>query len=393
MPITIQKTKTRNLSENTVVLKPFTVAPSPPPKPPNIFLTPRPEKDNFFLQEPEIKNGIFKKTFHYLFRYEKKIKKPETEKWWTILYYGPRGSGKTLHQAKVCLNILEYLTALYKKHTRLKRAIVYSIQLFSEDINKKYAAYSYPHTKQEQHPDGGTISVTDWDRPEIRNPDGILYYWDDAKKLRYCPRLKCWKGKKKHRLHGAYVIFDDIATILPADNWNKTPIWMRKMFAQARHFGIRILANLQDPESVDINFRRYTDMAFRFRKIIGTRDPDETKPEVKHIWGVYHRRKIKAEWLWKFGDLPDDEIKAFKEKIHRQNKMNGTALYKDIWRGSLHWISRRVCSIYDTTQDVPEYSPSGYTHTELGCIDPRHNHDDKKAENYCGFKKVSHEIV
>ena len=393
--VQLRKTEKRELSFHTVLLKHLNSVKDKPPEPPkeNVFLKPLPEKENFFLQPPEIKIPFYRRTYNYLFHYEKLPKKPEAEKWWTVMYYGPRGSGKTLHQAKECLKIFEWLTWLYKTRPKLKRAIVYSVQRFSKEIEQKYSAYTYPYLKEEKDADGKPIVVTDFERPVLQKQDGILYYWTDAKQLRYCPRVKCWKGKHKHRLHGCYLVFDDIATILPADNWSRTPIWMRKMFAQARHFGIRILSNLQDPFSVDVNFRRYTDIAFRFRKIIGSRDPDETKPPVKRIWGIYHRRKIKAEWLWKFGDMPDDEIQAMKEKIKRQNKINGTALYKDIWRGSPHWISKAICSIYDTTQDVPEYQPTGYEHTELGCIDPRHNHEDKKAINYCGFKKVSHDLV
>ncbi len=292
----------------------------------------------------------------------KKVKPPEINKWWTTLFYGARGSGKSLHQAKVCLQIFRYLEYLYYTKPELKKAIVYSIQKFSSSIEEKYLG-SY------------------------------LYYWVDAKDLRYCPRTECWKGKQKHRLHGCYLIFDDIATILPADNWNNTPIWLRKTFSQARHFGVRIIANLQDPFSADINFRRYVDMAFRFRKVMGSPDPDETKPPIKKIWGIYKSQKIKAEWLWQYGDKGDTEIIMLKEKHKQMDRVMSTSHFKDFFKGSLHIIDRKSCLIYDTTQDVKEYTPTGYDHTELFCVDEKHNHDDKKAENYCGFKKVTHTLI
>lgn len=284
----------------------------------------------------------------------KKPKRPEIEKWWTTLYYGVRGSGKTLHQAKQVLVIFKYLEWLYWKYPNLPHAIIYSIQKFSKEIEDKYLG-------------------------------NLLYYWIDAKDLRYCPRKNCWRDKKQHRLHGCYLIFDDVATILPADNWARTPMWLRKTFSQGRHFGIRILANLQDPMSVDINFRRYTDMAFKFRKLLGSPDPDETKPAIKRIWGIYMRRKIKAEWLWQLGDMSDSEIAMFKEKQKLQQKISGNVFFKDIWRASLHWISKKICNIYDTTQDVPEYIPTGYEHLELSCTDSKHPD--------CGFKKVSHSLI
>jgi hypothetical protein len=292
----------------------------------------------------------------------KKVKKPEIEKWWTTIYFGPRGSGKTLHQAKEVIKIFKYLDDLYLRKPDLKRAIIFSVQKFSHSVEEKYL-------------------------------NNLLYYWNDAKELRYCPRKICWKTPKRHRLHGAYLIIDDISTILPPDKWQYTPVWLRKTFLQGRHFGIRVLANLQDPFACDVNFRRCVDMAFRFRKLLGSSDPDETKPIIKRIWGIYQRRRIKAELLWKFGDMSDDEIILMKEKQKQEAEIRGTYLFRDIWRGSLHWISRKICEIYDTTQDVPEYRPTGYAHLELFCVDPAHNHTDKDDPTFCGFKKVSHEII
>lgn len=292
----------------------------------------------------------------------KKVKPPMIEKWWTTIYYGARGSGKSLHQASMCYRTLRYLEYLYWKNPNLKPAIVYSVQRFSPEIERQYLGK-------------------------------YLYYWREGKELQYCPRKVCWKGKQKHRLHGCYLIVDDMGTILPADNWTLTPIWMRKMFAQARHFGIRILANMQDPESVDINFRRYVDMAFKFRKIMGSPDPDETKHPIKRVWGLYASREIKAELLWRFGDMGEADILTFKAKQKEKEAMTGTMFYANMFKARMHVITKFKCSIYDTTQDVPEYKPTGYSHSELGCVDPKHDHINKKAPNYCGFKKTTHEII
>jgi len=333
-----------------------------------------------------------KSIFHFG---ENSHKKPESEKWWTILYYGARGSGKSLHQAKLCLLIFKYLDYIYRPSAKIKiphRAIVFSIQRFNKKIEDERLVFKFGY-KIETDPDGNKTIVANEKIKRVHNPVGNLYYWNDAKDLRYCPRIVCWRGNQRHRLHHCYIIFDDMATILPADNWQSTPIWMRKMFAQARHFGIRIISNTQDPFSLDINFRRYCDMAFRFRKIIGSVDPDETKPPIKHIWGVYTRRKIKAELLWKMGDMPEEDIKRMKESERQRAKIDGSVKVTDIWKATPHWIGKKICNIYDTTQDVPEYHPTGYEHWELGCIDPSHNHTDKKAPNYCGYNKVGHTLV
>lgn len=134
-------------------------------------------------------------------------------------------------------------------------------------------------------------------------------------------------------------------------------------------------------------------MAFRFRKLLGTKDPDETKKEIKFVGGIYLRRKIRAEWLWKFGDMTDEEISVMRARQEQEQRISGTSAFKDIWKGSFHYFLKKHTNIYDTTQDVPEYNPTGYEHSELRCIDPKHNHDDPKAPNYCGFKKVTHELV
>jgi len=283
------------------------------------------------------------------------MRKPETDRWWTTLYFGSRGSGKTYHQAREAWYILKYLDALYTKFPYLKRAILFTNQKFNATIEKEYLGRS-------------------------------LFYWAEGSELRYCPRPSCWRSLKPHRLHGAYVVIDDISTILPPDQWSLTPMWFRKMFMQGRHFGIRVLANCQDPFAIDINFRRCVDIGFRFRKIISSKDPDETKPEVKKIWGIYCRRRIKADLLWKLGDMNEEEIIIFTQQQElMQKELGGSYLMDTAWIPSWHIITRKLCNIYDTTQDVPEYRPQGYEHREYSCIDPAHPH--------CKHHKIVHELV
>lgn len=329
--------------------------------------------------------------------------KPEVYRWWTIVYYGARGSGKSLHQAKIALECFKYWDKLYgydektgiplpKGNKKIHQAIMFSIQKFSPDIEKRYAVWTYG-TKTEIKRDGSSHEVIDFAKRTLNNANGYLYYWNDANDLQYCPRINCWKGKSKHRLHGCVLIIDDAATIFPAKDWQSTPNWLIKTFAQGRHFGIRILSNMQDPESVSIHFKRCMDMVYRFNKVIGSPDPDETQIPIRHIWGFYVRRKIKANLFWKFGDMDEQEISVMKEKQKRQQEIDGKHFYSGVWSATPHWIGKKICAIYDTTQDVPEYVPIGYSHRELGCIDPGHNHVDKKAPNYCGFSKVIHDLI
>jgi hypothetical protein len=289
-------------------------------------------------------------------------KSPEMDRNWTTIYYGARGSGKTLHQATEVKKTLEYLTKFYSKKdliNKKERAIIFTNQKLSKELENLYL-------------------------------NKYLYYWENIEDIRYCPRKDCWRGKQKHPLHGAYVIFDDITTILPPDSWNITPQWLRKYFFLGRHYGIHILANLQDPFAVDVNFRRCVDMAYRFHKIISSRDPDETKKPLKFIYGLYIRRRIPAEWLWRIGDMSEGEIQAQKEMADR---VEGSP-FRDIFIASRHLITANKTKIYDTLADVAkEIKPKGFIHTEYHCIDKRHNHTDPKAPNYCNYKKVYHELV
>jgi len=259
---------------------------------------------------------------------------PEIEKNLTVLFYGPRSSCKSLQQAVWTLKIFKYLDKLYSKNPQLPQAIILSNQKFNKEITEKYIEWR-------------------------------LYYWENIRQLRYCPRKNCWKDKLQHRLHDCYIIFDDIATIIPADGWADLPRWFRKTFAQAGHFGIHCLANIQDPISCDINFRRYVDLCYKFRKIIGSMRPELTKPPIKNIWGIYTTRQIPAEELWRYGNMSEEEIKALKEK-----EKEGIMPRTKNWKWTFHLITRKKTEIYDTLQDIPEYMPNSLEHQELKCINP-----------------------
>jgi len=286
--------------------------------------------------------------------------RPEYDRNWTTVYYGQKGSCKSIHQAKQSKKLLLYLDQYYIQHPELKekQSIIFTNQKFASHIESHYL---------------GTR----------------LFYWNDVDEIENCPRLKCWRAKKgkKHRLHGVYLFFDDVASIMPAGNF-KLPNWLLKLFSQARHNSIHICANLQDPFSANINFRRYIDMAYKFTKIIGTKDPDETKIPLKRIWGFYRRRKIDAENLWRYGDLPEETIRqliAAREEENERLKQAGKEMdiiYSDSWVGSFHLFGRKSAEIYDTTQDVEKYEPKGYIHKEFKCLDPK-----------CSFRHVSHELV
>lgn len=272
----------------------------------------------------------------------KRIFRPIWESHLTVLLYGPRSAGKSLQQAKYVRSIFRYLDQLYSKFKTLPQAIVMSNQMFCKEYEDKY-----------MHVRIGKRGIIHQQR---------LYYWESIHQLKRCPRENCWKGLDEHPLHDAYIIFDDIATIIPADGWADLPKWFRKIFAQAGHNAVHCIANVQDPMSCDINFRRYVDVALKFRKLIGSRRPEASKPLVKYIWGFYGTRQIAAEELWRFGDRSEAEIVQMKEMNPELHKAN--------WNVRLHWIGRKATNIYNTLQNVPEFMPSKLEHIEMTCVDP-----------------------
>lgn len=197
-------------------------------------------------------------------------------------------------------------------------------------------------------------------------PDGIhrdLEYWENPRQLRYCNRSPCFTGKvEKHSVHDVDIVIDEIAQYCPSDGWKDLPRWLRKMFAQHRHRGIRIVANTQDYKAVDINFRRMVAKAFKVRKVFSSRDPSPTMPPVKSIFGLVIRREFEPDQI--------EEEGATSEKLEQL-------------RGMPHffWISRKLVEMYDSYQDLPEYMPNTLEHVELTCEDPNckeyHKHKPK----------------
>lgn len=266
--------------------------------------------------------------------------KPSCVNSWTSLYYGPRGSGKTLHQARELLALLKYLTKLYNKRPLLHRAIILTNQKLNADLERMYL-----------------------------NRD--VFYFDDnnLETLHWCPRKNCWRGTHQHKLHGCYLFIDDISNMLPATDWASAPRWLRGLFIKGRKFGVHVVATLVDPFDLIIQLRRCTDSCYKFRPIWKTRDPDETMPDLKYIFGWYRRRYISAEMLWKYGDLPEQMIQLRKietEEMHERLRDMDRAyaiVYDDSWLGSVHffsesgkllWMHCSSTATYDTLQDVAD---------------------------------------
>ncbi|MFI5205317.1 MAG: hypothetical protein ACHQVK_00065 [Candidatus Paceibacterales bacterium] len=298
------------------------------------------------------------------------MKKPETLKYWGVLYFGEGSNGKTLHQAWEVEKIFKYWNWLYKKNPTVHKGILMTNQVLTNKV--------------------------------LSGNEQYYYHFDDLGDTRFCPRPNCWRGKtdtgapKRHMLHGAVVVLDDISTVLPPDSWQNTPLWLRKQWTQCGHLGLHFLFNCQDPMAYDINARRQTRMAYAFNMVFSNRRPDETAKPVKKIFGFYIRRRIKAKWLWQFGDLEPAQIAEVKEALKAKAQLTKRMPFSGIWKATAHLVTKHKTELYDTLQDVKEYEPKGYVGAkEYDCIDPTHNHTDKNNPDipYTAFKAANHELV
>lgn len=146
-------------------------------------------------------------------------------------------------------------------------------------------------------------------------------------------------------LKEADVIFDDMAAYLDAQRWSDTPTAVKRWLRLHEHYGCDIYGNAQDFLTIDPSVRRLTGSVYHVWKVIGSRRPSSTKPRVRRIWGIILERRVSQEVMDK---------ETIKYEYERGFKV--------------HFITRHICSIFDTTQDLQmgEYPP--LHHIERKCI-------------------------
>jgi len=237
---------------------------------------------------------------------------------WIVLIFARPGHGKSLETASIIRKLFNTYRYIEKKYPQLPHRAVFSNLRLSPALETKYL-------------------------------NNHLFYWENPRQLRYCSRPDCWKGKEQHSLHDVDVVIDELANYAPADGWKDLPRWLRKMFAQHRHRGIRIYANTQDYMAVDINFRRMVSKAYEVQKMMGSRDISATLPPIRYVWGVIIKREFDPAQIEEMG-------------VNAPLKRKGLP--------KLLLITKRLIETYDTTQDLPEYMPDSLEHVELNCVDP-----------------------
>lgn len=158
--------------------------------------------------------------------------------------------------------------------------------------------------------------------------------------------IKTWSDMEQLvSLRQCDVIFDDMATYLDSQRWTETPLSVKRWLRLHEHYGCDIYGNAQDFLTIDPSVRRLTGQVEHVRKLIGSRRPSATKPAVKHIWGIIIIREVSYE-------------EFDKEAIKRT--------YNGFPR--IEFIRRKICNVFDTTQDleIGEYPP--LHHIERKCL-------------------------
>lgn len=251
------------------------------------------------------------------------------------LTVGKKGAGKSLRESRQAIRVMNGYYASEKKYPDLPRRIYFSKQKFAKRIE----------------------DIELWDLE--KNPHGHLYYWDNVYQLKNCPRYACWKGDAPHPLHNADVFWDEIGNDITQTNWASTPDWTKQIFSHARKRGVRIFANTQKYEMVDINFRRQVDEAVWLIKLFGSRDIDVTRPNPRFIFVFQMSTKF---------DPMDME---------NENDPRNLWELREGWP-SFAWYGKRDVSVFDTTSEVPPWIANKTQEISYECVlgdectDPKH---------------------
>lgn len=174
-----------------------------------------------------------------------------------------------------------------------------------------------------------------------------IHYWKDLDEL--------------VEVENADIIIDEIGNYFDARNWSALSLDIRRWITQGAKVGNEIIGSAQDFAQVDLAFRRLVNELYEIKKLIGSRRPSNTKPPVKKIWGLCWVRELQAQ--------------NYKEEEKK---------YMDLL-GSIFFIDKKYCDIFDTTQKIVKSKPTKLKHIERFC---EHYHDTNST---CKFCKTYHE--
>lgn len=211
------------------------------------------------------------------------------------IFTGLPGSGKSIRTAKAILFLLNRNKKWYKKSGTLRK--VYTNIKLADHVEKKY--------------------------------DGFFEYWKDPEQL--------------VEMRECDVIIDEIATYFDSTQWKELGLDIKRWLQLHRHYGIEIYGNTQTFSTIDISFRRLTDELYLLKKLLGSREPSNTRPPIKRIWGVILIRTLDA--------------RSYKEE-EQENKAYGFTLM---------FYDKFLTSIYNTKQELERGKYPPLKHVERFC--------------------------
>lgn len=168
----------------------------------------------------------------------------------------------------------------------------------------------------------------------------FLRYWSDISEL--CTMRDC------------DIVWDEIATEIDSRNWVNLSQEVKRFLSQYRKRGVDIYANTQDFSMVDVRARLMITKVLTLSKVIGSADISATKPKPKRIWGLIFIREVEN---WR--------------------ELNPEKKQYSLFGFSMFFITKKLVSMYDTTQDIVNSKKSFFAHNIKHCVD-------------CNFEKVVH---
>lgn len=254
------------------------------------------------------------------------------------LTIGRPGQGKSMYTAKLTLELLERSKRIYEKGIKCDREQ-------AKNIWKKYLTVN---------PNDEGVHFKKNRLYGLKRIVAINFHLSKSITEKYKPFIKYWNDPMELiTMKDFDLVIDEIANYFPSDKWKDTHHEVRRMFSQHRKRGMEIYANTQDYRMVDINCRRMLSTVFQLYKIVGSRSPSATLPEIKHPWGIIMQLELDPE------TLEDDKEK---ERLG--------------WP-EFFFITKKLTSLYDTTEDIKPAPPPHFHHIDRTCLS-------------CGFAKQIH---
>lgn len=170
------------------------------------------------------------------------------------------------------------------------------------------------------------------------------------------PFLGYWSCiQEVQEMRGVDIGWDECHVDMDSRNWENLTPEIRRFLEQHRKRQCDIYFTAQDFSQVDFAFRRLIGQMKYCKNLIGNREPHETAPPIKYIWG------LTAMW-----DVDPKVLEAGRP-------VSKSAIPE------LYWRTPEVAALYDTRQEIFKSPLSPFKHIHRTCDHPG-----------CHFERVVH---